>query len=330
MKKIPVIILAGFLGAGKTTLLNYILKNSLGMRIGVIVNDFGAVNVDALLVAQQTDKKVELSNGCICCTLGDGEMDETLDQLAHPGSKIDAIIIEASGIAEPGEIAFLIQASQNKYIEYAGITYVIDVKNFSDTQLQHPEMTEHIRMADLLVLNKVDSASREKQHEVVELCERLNPRAPLIKAAGSIDPKILFDIDEPVALQLSFAHTDTHEEHLHSQFSSVEFVNGAPLDPHHLQAFLKSPPKGVYRMKGVVYFGMKGYEQKFVLQFVGKRFTLYAEEWSDGEMPSSAIVCIGADMDELEVRAALEQCVDKSPDNLNEKTMLNLANYQRP
>lgn len=194
MKKIPVIVLAGFLGAGKTTLLNHILKQSLGLRIGVIVNDFGAVNVDALLVAKQTDQKVELSNGCMCCTLGEGGIDETLEQLAYSGSPIDAIVIEASGIAEPGEIAFLVQASKNKHVEFAGIVYVIDAENFHSVQ---QDVTEHIKLADIILLNKADLVAESKLKAITESCEVLNARAPILATThGQLDPHIFLILND--------------------------------------------------------------------------------------------------------------------------------------
>ena len=99
MKKTPVIILAGFLGSGKTTTLNHILRSSNGKKIGVIVNDFGEVNIDSLLVSRQTDNTMELSGGCICCQMNDGGLDEILATFSHPISNIDSIVIEGRGIA---------------------------------------------------------------------------------------------------------------------------------------------------------------------------------------------------------------------------------------
>lgn len=320
MKKIPVIVLAGFLGAGKTTLLNHILKQSLGLRIGVIVNDFGAVNVDALLVAKQTDQKVELSNGCMCCTLGEGGIDETLEQLAYSGSPIDAIVIEASGIAEPGEIAFLVQASKNKHVEFAGIVYVIDAENFHSVQ---QDVTEHIKLADIILLNKADLVAESKLKAITESCEALNARAPILATThGQLDPHIFFDIERPQAVQLSLVHAleNNHSQHLHAQYQSVSFETEKPLDPIKVQKFLKRPPRGVYRMKGFAYFGMKGYEQKFLLQMVGKRHELIAEEWTD--TPRTQLVCIALNMTHKELQMHMEGLVDTAPDNLTNETML--------
>ena len=139
MKKIPVIILAGFLGSGKTTTLNHILRSSNGKKIGVIVNDFGEVNIDSLLVSRQTDNTMELSGGCICCQMNDGGLDEILATFSHPNSKIDAIVIEASGIAEPIDLRKLILYSSNKSISMNGVVYIVDAKNIIDNLKNYPK-----------------------------------------------------------------------------------------------------------------------------------------------------------------------------------------------
>lgn len=327
-RKIPVIIVAGFLGSGKTTLLNYLLRQSLGMRIGVIVNDFGSVNIDAMLVGKQAEGKIEMSNGCICCTLGEGGIDETLDQLAYKGSDIDAIIIEASGIAEPGEVAFLVQASGNTYIEPSGIVYIVDAAHYKETRSQHEEIAQHIKVADILIVNKVDSVGEQVVTEIAGELRQQNQRAPIVKTVNSqIDPKILFDIKESEGVQLSFAHIheNDHAEHLHSTYTSVVFETDKPLDPQALQQFLKYPPRGVHRMKGFAYFGMKGLEQKFIVQMVGKHYKMHTEEWE--ESPKTQLVVIGINLDTETIISKLEQCIDSQPDVLTKENVLNILNY---
>src|SRR5690606_23384342 len=120
-RQIPVVVVAGFLGAGKTTLLNHLLHNTRGARIGVIVNDFGAVNIDSMLVAGQVDSMVSLSNGCLCCVVDVSDLYAMLDRLAHRNSDLDVIVVEASGLAEPRNMIRLVLGSENEYITYGGL-----------------------------------------------------------------------------------------------------------------------------------------------------------------------------------------------------------------
>src|ERR1700744_6260457 len=123
---IPVICLTGYLGAGKTTLLNHVLR-SPGARIGVIINDFGELNVDAMLVAGQIDEPVSIAGGCICCLPDDGGIDEALAKFADPRLNLDAIIVEASGLAEPIAVARMIGFSEVPGVRFGGLVDVIDV-----------------------------------------------------------------------------------------------------------------------------------------------------------------------------------------------------------
>ena len=104
-RSIPILVLTGFLGSGKTTLLNHLLANNRGLRVGVLINDFGEINIDSMLVSAQTDTALELSNGCICCQIDGEDVDDAIAQLAQRGSQLDYIIIEASGVADPAELA---------------------------------------------------------------------------------------------------------------------------------------------------------------------------------------------------------------------------------
>ncbi|MEU2916004.1 CobW family GTP-binding protein [Streptomyces massasporeus] len=214
-QQIPVVVLAGFLGSGKTTLLNHLLHRSGGSRIGALVNDFGAIEIDAMAVAGALgDSTVSLGNGCLCCAVDASELDRYLERLAEPGLGIDVIVIEASGLAEPQELVRMLLASEHPGVVYGGLVEVVDAAEFDDTRARHPEIDRHLALADLVVVNKLDRAADGDR--VLGLVRTLVDRAAVVPATyGRIDPEFLFDCrpSEERIGQLSF--DDLHEADLH-------------------------------------------------------------------------------------------------------------------
>lgn len=330
-KKIPILALTGFLGAGKTSILNHLLKENKGLRIGVIVNDFGSINIDSMLVARQTDSKLELSNGCICCAAEESGLDDAIGQLAHAGSMLDYIVIEASGLAEPGELAFILENSKNKHARLDAVVGVIDAENLMDTAKKHPDFIKQMGVADILVLTKLDMLSAKQRKDAEGYARFLNERARILTADhGVIDSRLLLDNDPvtpreartDVQLRLADAETTPHDHtHLHESFTTYSFQSDRPLDPDAFLAYLRSEiDPNIYRAKGFIYFGMKGLEQKFVLHLVGKRFELKTDDWR-GQVPKTELVFIGTDVDTSELQRRLESLIDTHPDDIAGKLM---------
>lgn len=307
----PVILLAGFLGAGKTTVLNHILLNAQGTRIAVLVNDFGSINIDSLLIATKSDTKLELTNGCICCALDGGEVDEALE--AALAEKPDVIIIEASGLAEPEDMARLVLLSSNQKIGYGGMVYVVDALNYRGTLEKNPKVAEHVTFADVIAVTKVEQTGYE---EAEKLKAELEPQttAPIVLVEnGELPPRLLFDIPERMYAQPLLAWQGSDErQHLHIDYTTVTFETDKPLDFEKFKAFMNRPPHGLYRMKGFIYFGVAGFEQKFVLQSVGKRWDMYAEAWGEAESPGTTLVLIGSSLDGKVVQERLTKTIGES------------------
>ncbi|MCW7945984.1 cobalamin biosynthesis protein CobW [Streptomyces hygroscopicus] len=212
-QQIPVVVLAGFLGSGKTTLLNHLLHHSGGSRIGAVVNDFGAIEIDAMAVAGAFgDSTVSLGNGCLCCAVDSSELDLYLDRLAQPSAGIDVIVIEASGLAEPQELVRMVLASEQPRVVYGGLVEVVDAVEFDATRAKHPELDRHLALADLVVVNKTDRAGDSER--VLRLVRSLTDGAAVVPAAyGRVDPEFLFDCrpaEERIG-QLSFDDLHRHD-----------------------------------------------------------------------------------------------------------------------
>ncbi|MGA5431329.1 GTP-binding protein [Streptomyces sp. XHT-2] len=336
-RQIPVVVLAGFLGSGKTTLLNHLLHRSGGSRIGAVVNDFGAVEIDAMAVAGALgDSTVSLGNGCLCCAVDASELDEYLERLARPSAGIDVIVIEASGLAEPQELVRMVLASELPNIVYGGLVEVVDAAEFDETRAAHPGIDRHLALADLVVVNKIDRV--DDPEPVLKTVRDLVDRAAVVPAThGRVDPEFLFDCrpSEERIGQLSFddLHRDDAPEqeqhaHLHAGYDTLSFVSERPLDPRRLIAFLDSRPAGLYRIKGYVDFGPYDVRNRYAVHAVGRFLRFYPEPWSAGAGRATQLVLIGTGLDTGALRAELDACVrDDAPHADDEAGMWGVLRY---
>ncbi|AWE52863.1 CobW family GTP-binding protein [Streptomyces nigra] len=339
-QQIPVVVLAGFLGSGKTTLLNHLLHRSGGTRIGAIVNDFGAIEIDALAVAGALgDSTVSLGNGCLCCAVDSSELDAYLERLARPDAGIDVIVIEASGLAEPQELVRMLLASEHPGIVYGGLVEVVDAAEFDATRARHPEIDRHLALADLVVVNKLDRAADAER--VLGTVRGLTDHAAVVPATyGRIDPGFLFDCrpsQERVG-QLSFddlhdrdrdQDRGDHEGHLHTQYDSLSFASDVPLDPRRVIGFLDGRPDGLYRIKGYVDFGAYDTVNRYAVHAVGPFLRFYPEPWPGDEVRRTQLVLIGSGIDAAALEKDLRACTSDAPHTADEHGMWGVLRYVR-
>ncbi|MBZ0288586.1 MAG: GTP-binding protein, partial [Anaerolineae bacterium] len=311
---VPVTILTGFLGAGKTTLLNNILHGDHGLRIAVLVNDFGAINIDSELIVGVEGETVNLSNGCICCTIRDDLMMETVRLLKRPEPP-QYIIVETSGVSDPAAVAmtFLMPEIQ-PYIAVDSILTIVDSEQlFSlDDDYAQVAMTQ-IDVADIVVLNKVDRVSPDKLAEVraqitnmipdIRILDTTYGRIPLelVLGVGQYAPEKLAEREaSDIHVHEAGEHPDhEHGEHNHEHsdhslvFNTWSWTSAEPLNLNAVRAMVDQLPPTIFRCKGIL--NLTDFpDRRAVLQVVGRRASLQlGDPWGDAT-PTSQIVVIAS------------------------------------
>ncbi|MGE5171981.1 MAG: CobW family GTP-binding protein [Rudaea sp.] len=287
----PVTILTGFLGAGKTTLLNRILNGTHGLRVAVLVNDFGAINIDAELVVGVEGSVVSLANGCICCTIRDDLVSTVLDTIGRR-EKPQYILLEASGVAAPAGIAMTFNAAELRdRLRLDGILCVVDAEQVFAAPETLELKTFQMACADIVILNKVDLVTRADVDRIRAWLDGRFHRYRLLEATRC-------DVAAEVLLSVGrLDGVDPHEGHEHnghvSAFETWSFETEAPLSIAALREAASRLPARVYRAKGIVY-AAEAPDRRVVLQVVGRRVDIsLAEAWGE-RVPRTRVVAIGA------------------------------------
>jgi len=318
---VPVTILTGFLGSGKTTLLNRILKEDHGHRIAVIENEFGEVGVDSEIMEKSDEQIIEMNNGCICCTVR-GDLIRILGTLKDKRSsgelKFDRVVIETTGMADPGPVAqtFFTDEDIGGYYLLDSILTVVDAKHASRQLDEFHEAQEQVGFADRILLSKTDLVSDEDVKKLSDRIRRMNPRAPVKKVHFGDAPiaEVLdirgFNLNAVLELDPEFL-TDTHHEH-HDEVESFVFKSDQPFDGDKLEQFLSGMIQvygpDLLRYKGVLW--MKGKPQRVVFQGVHMMMGGdMGRPWAKGEKKSSTLVFIGKKLPKDLFIAGLEQCL---------------------
>jgi G3E family GTPase len=319
---VPVTILTGFLGSGKTTLINRVLKEQHGHRIAVIENEFGEAGVDnEILLSEAGEQIVEMNNGCVCCTVR-GDLIRILGELKEQRDsgklKFDRVIIETTGMADPGPVAqsfFMDEKIGNYYLLDSVIT-MVDAKHASKQLDEFHEAQEQVGFADRILISKTDLVSEAEQEVLRKRLTKMNPRAPIRKVHFGNTPigDILdirgFNLNATLELDPEFLEDSEHEHDEH--VSSFAFRSDKPFDSAKLEEFLSGVVQiygpDMLRYKGVL--NMKGNTHRVVFQ--GVHMLMGGDlgrAWGKDEKRSSTMVFIGKNLPQDLFMKGLEQCL---------------------
>lgn len=300
--RIPLTVIGGFLGTGKTTLLNRLLENSDGRRLAVLVNDFGAINVDAALVASRGADTLSLQNGCVCCQIG-GDLTEALIRVIGIVPRPDAIVIEASGVSDPWRIAQVGLADPALALD--GVVVLVDAASVRE-QANDPLLADTVRRqlqaADLLVLNHCDQVDDVSLAALRGWLDAEVPGTPRHETCFADVPAALLGAPPARDGTVDRCAADCTHDHDHDHgpahgdvFETWSVADDAVYEADALRRLLRAMPAGVLRLKGVVRTDRPGCWA--VLQFAGRHGSLRAWPVRDptpGPDAASAIVAIGA------------------------------------
>jgi G3E family GTPase len=321
----PVTIVTGFLGSGKTTLLNQILKNRQDLKVAVLVNEFGDINIDGQLLIDVEDGMVELSNGCICCTINDGLLEAVYNVLEHT-DRIDYMVIETTGVADPLPIALTFLGTELKHLtRLDSILTVIDAETFTADHFDSEAALSQVQYGDIILLNKTDLVPESQVDLLEAYLLKTKSKARILRSQhGEVPLPLILDVDlAPTSVYQQVENEDEvyeHEHHHHNHehhnhhsdhldndgFISVSFQSDRRFDLDKFTYFLdKVMPVDVFRAKGVLSFAEE--DLRFIFQLSGKRYEL---NYDHRKKPiDNQLVLIGRYLDAQLLQQQLRECL---------------------
>lgn len=332
----PVTIITGFLGSGKTTLLNQILQNKQDLKVAILVNEFGDINIDSQLLVSLDEDMVELSNGCICCTINDGLVD-AIYRVLEREDRIDYLVIETTGVADPLPIILTFVGTELRDLtRLDSILTVVDAETFTPTHFESEVALKQVAYGDIVLLNKTDLVEQPRLEELESYIKTVKYGARILHSQyGQVPLPLILDVSLAPIDQYQteqhdqhnhehhhqhdhHAHDHDHHHHAHEHhhhhsnhlendgFVSLSFLSDRPFDVRKFEQFLtQKMPNNVFRAKGILWFSDS--QMRHIFQLSGPRYDLQADEWSVS--PNNQLVLIGRHLEIDQINEQLNNCL---------------------
>lgn len=313
----PVTILTGFLGSGKTTLLNRLLTENHGKKIAVIENEYGEIGIDHDLVISSDEELFEMNNGCICCSVR-GDLLRILGKLLRRKTPLDAVLIETTGLADPGPVIQTFYADEELQTRFSidSLVTMVDAKHVVQHLDSDEECRKQIGFADIVLLNKIDLVTPAELESLEKRLRNINAFARYFHTKDAvIEPGKIFGVGAfDLNRKQEFDPKVLDETaHVHNEsVTSVGLHSDKALDIQKIDQWmgklLKEKGGDIYRMKGIL--NIVGQARKFVFQGVHMLFDGRPQApWGETEKRESRIVFIGKDLDRATLKKGFESCL---------------------